>query len=170
MPSDNTAAATTATNTANPKGARIVRRDEGRRLQAGPVAITYKLESSHDAGWSMLQFEVGPGFEAPPAQHWHTREHAFFYVLEGAIRLGLGDESAQISAGDMVHLPPGAPFVWSNPGDEPARFLCMYSPAGFEQFFADVQAGLKTAGDGTPQPEAMGRVIPPLWQKYGIQT
>jgi hypothetical protein len=45
--------------------------------------------------------------------------------------------------------------------DEPARMLCMFAPAGFEQFFLDVMAETRKAGGD------LRAVIGPLRAHYG---
>jgi hypothetical protein len=77
-------------------------------------------------------------------------------------------EERRVEAGGLAHLPPGIDFVWRNASaDAPARFLCVYAPAGFEQMFGDVERAFAARG-APPTPEAMREVMPPIWQKYGI--
>jgi mannose-6-phosphate isomerase-like protein (cupin superfamily) len=148
---------------------RLLRREDRPALKAAGVQIQYCLTEEDDAGWSMIEYTAPPQFAAPPRPHWHTREHAFFFILSGSLRFGLADERTEdLGPGDMLHLPPGASFHWSNPSDEPARFLCMYSPAGFERMFEDVAGALRDS-DGGPA-EVMPRIMPPIWQKYGIES
>jgi hypothetical protein len=67
-----------------------------------------------------------------------------------------------------VFIPAGADFAWRNDQDEPARFLAIHAPAGFERFFLDVADNVTDRG-GTVTPEVMAEIIPPLWRQYGIE-
>lgn len=151
--------------------ARIIEPGSDDSLALGPVAIAHKLRAADGAGFSMVEYSVAGAFEAPPKAHWHTREHCVIYILEGELLFQLAQGERRLTRGAVLHLPPGAPFAWSNPTDTPARYLALWSPGGFESFFAEVIDGLKArAGSGPPSPEHMGQVIPPLWEKYGIET
>jgi len=142
---------------------------DGEIIEQGPVRISIPLRAEHGAGFAMMELSSPPGFRAPQVPHWHTREHCVFYVVEGTISMTLAQGTIEASAGTMVHLPPGSPFVWSNPGDRPARFLGIWCPAGFETFFGEVGDRLDELG-AQPTPPVMARVIPPLWQKYAIEV
>jgi mannose-6-phosphate isomerase-like protein (cupin superfamily) len=150
---------------------RVLHAGDGDRAAVGPVAIDYKLRAGDGAGFSMIEYQVAGRFEAPPVPHWHTREHFVAYVLEGELVWVLAQGEVRLAAGDTLHLPPGAPFAWSNPHDAPARFLSLWSPPGFEGFFEDLRDGiLERAGPEPPAPEHMDAVVPPLWERYGIRA
>jgi len=139
-----------------------------RAVTAGPTSIRLLLEASHGGAYSVLEFRAAPGFAGPPMPHHHTREEASFIVLEGALTLDVGGEERHVAAGGLAHLPPGIDFTWRNASSsEPARFLCVYSPAGFEQMFAEAAQAFGARG-GPPTPAAMREIMPPLWAKYGI--
>jgi uncharacterized cupin superfamily protein len=52
--------------------------------------------------------------------------------------------------GQTVHIPANAPHQFQNKSDRPARLLCVCSPAGQEEFFA--QVGTPVATRTTPPP------------------
>ncbi len=148
----------------------IVHRGEGRVV--GPPdpslplpTIELKLTAAHDAGFSLIEMHVPPHFRPPPVLHRHTREGAVVYILEGALRyLFSNGAETTAGAGTLVHLPPGAWFRWENATDAPVRMLCMFSPAGFEEYFAEVAAAIERCAF---DPAALATVIPPLRAKYG---
>lgn len=149
---------------------RLVAANEGGELRLGPARIDYKLRARDGAGFSIIEYTVAGGFDGPAAPHWHTREHAVIYVLEGELSFQLAQGERRVGEAGMLHLPPGAPFSWSNPHDDPARFLSMWSPGGFESFFQDVYDGLhERAGSGPPRLEDVTELVPPLWREYGIE-
>jgi quercetin dioxygenase-like cupin family protein len=144
---------------------------EGRQVRIGPNRITYLLEGHQTGGrFSLIHYEVGPGFEAPKALHFHTREDFSSYVIEGTIGFQLGERTEILPAGSSLVVPKGLPFKWWNNEDRTARVLFYYFPAGFEQYFTDVEKVLR---DLPPGPLDMARAMPgilPLWEKYGIGT
>ncbi len=56
---------------------------------------------------------------------WHIHHHddECFYVLEGRITFGLGDDIVTASAGDAVLVPHGIAHTWWNDLNTPARYL-----------------------------------------------
>src|SRR4051794_41133752 len=156
----------TLTTTATPPTAapRVVPAGAGR--VAAPAApglpsIEVKLDAAAGAGFGLVEYRVPPRFAPPPRLHRHTREGAVAYVLEGELRYWFADGAAVARPGPVVQLPRGAWFRWANETGEPARMLCMFAPAGFEQFFLDVLAEAAAAGGD------LGSVIGPLRARYG---
>ncbi len=156
------------TDRAIPREPTFTTPDTTQTISAGPLRVRYLLDASHRGAFSVLELQAAPGFIGPPMPHHHTREEASFLVLEGALTIAIAGTDHQVSAGGLAHLPPGVDFTWRNASTElPARFLCVYAPAGFEQMFADVQSAFAALG-APPTPAAMRDVMPPIWQKYGI--
>lgn len=142
--------------------------DEGVELAAGPVRVTLKVTSKHSDRFTMVDYEAPPRFAGPPVLHHHTREDWAAYVLAGRMTFVLADEEVSAPAGTTVFIPAGADFAWRNDGDEPARFLAIHAPAGFDRFFLDVADNV-TDRDEEISPAVMQEIIPPLWRQYGIQ-
>lgn len=147
---------------------RVLGTDEGVHLSAGPVGVTLKITSEDSDRFTLVDYRVPAGFVAPPTLHHHTREDWALYVTEGAPSFRFTDGVVPAVAGTTVFVPVGADFAWSNARDEPARFLAIHAPAGFDRFFVDVARGIDEHGV-TVTPEVMQTVIPPLWERYGVQ-
>jgi quercetin dioxygenase-like cupin family protein len=160
---------TTHTTTVETTSARVVRRGEGRDASFSDPAmpsIEVRLGAGDEAGFSLVEYVVPPRFSPPPVLHRHTREDAVVYVLEGELHYWFEDDDRTAGPGDVVHLRRGAWFRWANDTDRPARMLSMFSPAGFEQFFLDVDAGTEAAGGDRA---ALGPVLADLRARYGDQ-
>jgi mannose-6-phosphate isomerase-like protein (cupin superfamily) len=52
-----------------------------------------------------------------------------YYILEGEGSMHIGDESAQVRAGDMLYIPPNAKQFITNSGATDLKFLCIVDPA-----------------------------------------
>ena len=77
--------------------------------------------------------------------HLHQRTEEAFYVLDGTLSLWLHDRAVTYPQGSYVVVPPGRPHTFWNPGDAPAAYLTMISPAGFERYLAELADGLRQA-------------------------
>jgi len=71
----------------------------------------------------MRRFTLLPGGRIP--KHLHPEIEHEQYVLQGTIRIGLGEKVIDVGPGDVVFIPLGTPHWYENIGDEPAMFLCM---------------------------------------------
>jgi oxalate decarboxylase/phosphoglucose isomerase-like protein (cupin superfamily) len=78
-----------------------------------------------------------------------------FYVLEGFLTVGLGEETRELGTGAFVCVPAGVVHTFSNRGDRPVRFLNFNTPAGWENYMRDLAAA---ANGGPLTPEVIGRV------------
>jgi mannose-6-phosphate isomerase-like protein (cupin superfamily) len=108
------------------------------------VARLEELESFITKDGSSIRELAGPAWTAarnqslaeatvPPGgatdEHYHPRTEELYYFTAGAGRMRLGDEEADVSAGDCVVIPPGTPHKLLNPGSEPLVLLCCCAPA-----------------------------------------
>lgn len=137
-------------------------------LSVPGATLRLVFEAAHGGAFSVLEFQAGPGFNGPPVPHHHTREEASFLVLEGELSLSTGGADRRLGPGSMAHLPPGVDFTWRNASAEaPARFLCVYAPAGFEQMFRATAQAVAERG-GPVSPETMRAVMPGVWARFGV--
>lgn len=110
-------------------------------LGAGPNGVRILTGVRSGAPIGAIEYHVAPGFAPPPILHRHTREDAGWFLLEGELEFVFEDgPTERVTAGGSVTHPRNCWFRWSNPHQEPARAICWFSPAGFEQFFEDVAA------------------------------
>jgi mannose-6-phosphate isomerase-like protein (cupin superfamily) len=71
---------------------------------------------------------VPPG--AATAEHRHRTTEELYYFTAGRGRMRLGDEEAEVSAGDCVVIPPGTNHkLWNRSATEPLVLLCCCAPA-----------------------------------------
>jgi quercetin dioxygenase-like cupin family protein len=96
---------------------------EAKRSKVGPS------ESKSVAGElikvGVVTYREGEG----PPPHFHPNEEQFMYVLEGKMRMVLGDEEQIIEPGTLVHIPRNVRHGVCAVGG-PAVFFAAKSPVG----------------------------------------
>ena len=84
---------------------------------------------------SLVEDTLKPGFHL--ARHYHKKMTEVFYILEGEMTLIFDDETAVATAGTAVNVPPN---VWHEAKSENgAKILSLFSPAGFEDYLAEMK-------------------------------
>jgi mannose-6-phosphate isomerase-like protein (cupin superfamily) len=130
---------------------------EGRSLAAVGVSVVLKSAAEDTGGrWTLYEYSAPPQFAGPPP-HWHKETDEAFFVLEGTIRFEVDGDNVDAPAGGYARVPPGVVHRFSNPFDEPARFLGLLVPGGFEQYWVEL-AELMAEAPSWP-PEDMGPVL-----------
>jgi quercetin dioxygenase-like cupin family protein len=97
--------------------------------------------------YALIDMYIPPGGGPPP--HRHDFE-AMFSVLEGEIEFIFRGKKSVIRAGETINVPANAPHEFHNKSRQPARLLCLCSPAGQEEFFREL--GVPVATRTTPPP------------------
>ena len=111
---------------------------------------TILLTGNDTAGrYCLIDMHVPPGGGPPP--HRHDFEE-MFTVLEGEIAFTFRDEKSILRAGETANIPANAPHQFRNSSDRPARLLCLCSPAGQEEFFAQIGVTLPSRTTPPPKP------------------
>lgn len=116
----------------------------------GIVGDTYTvLVSGKDTAgrFCLVDMFVPPGGGPPP--HRHDFEETFS-LLEGELDLVFRGGKQKLKAGETVNIPANAPHQFHNSSNQPARMLCVCSPAGQEEFFLEL--GVPVATRTTPPP------------------
>ena len=119
---------------------------------------------------SAVEFAAPRGF-GPPL-HAHREEDEIMYVIDGEIRLDLGDESLMVTGGAVVSLPHGIPHIFQVVSDE-ARFLTVTSGAkAHPTFDAFVRAmGVPTDPTAMPAPvEIDPGLVAQVCADHGIEV
>jgi mannose-6-phosphate isomerase-like protein (cupin superfamily) len=75
---------------------------------------------------SLAEATVPPGGETE--EHYHEVTEEIYLFTSGSGQMKLGDERSEVSAGDTVVIPPGAPHKLWNTGSEPLKLLCCCAP------------------------------------------
>jgi quercetin dioxygenase-like cupin family protein len=128
----------------------LARSDSANLPHIGLVGDTYTIlvAGKDTAGrYCLIDMHIPPGGGPPP--HRHDFEE-MFSVLEGEIEATFRGKKTIIRAGETINIPANAPHQFQNKSGQPARLLCLCSPAGQEEFFKEV--GVSVATRTTPPP------------------
>lgn len=80
------------------------------------------IGSDEGPHFAMRRFIMEPGGGMP--KHTNTVEHEQ-YVLRGRARVGIGKQTVEVEADDVVFIPAGTPHWYETLGAEPFEFLCV---------------------------------------------
>ena len=155
----------------------VVQTGEGRAGRLGPgVGVVFKIEGADTgAALSIVEHPFAVGALVRP--HIHTREDEISIVLEGQIGFRSEDQEVVLGRGGYIVKPRNQVHAMWNAGSTPARMIEIISPAGFEQFFAELAP---LAEGGAPDPEAMAELcgryeldmqpesVPGLCSRFGL--
>jgi quercetin dioxygenase-like cupin family protein len=127
----------------------------------------------HTGGaFTFIQWAAPVGFGPP--RHIHPMEDEAFYLVEGGMDVVCGPDRWAAGPGDFVFLPKGVPHAFLVT-EGPVQGLQVTSPAGFEDYVAELGRPATQAGLPDPTPpdhehlmavsERFGYQIigPPLW-------
>ncbi|MEX2400201.1 MAG: cupin domain-containing protein [Rhodothermales bacterium] len=95
-----------------------------------------------------------------PPRHVHHTQDEWFYVLEGAYRIEVGERRFDVGPGDSVFAPREVPHVWAHVSEGEGRLIIAFQPAGQMESFLGGLAELGSA----PSPEVMA----PLFASHGM--
>jgi mannose-6-phosphate isomerase-like protein (cupin superfamily) len=85
--------------------------------------------------YCLIDMHVPHGGGPPP--HRHDFEE-MFSVLEGEIDVVFRGTTTIVRSGETVNIPANSPHCFTNSASQPARLLCLCSPAGQDEYFMAV--------------------------------
>lgn len=135
----------------------------------GPGDIYNLLVTGKESNNVFFQFEAIVPEGGGPPPHIHTREDETIYVVSGNIEFRLGDKKHQAKAGDFVYISRGTVHNFKNVGKETAKLILTFSPAGMDDYFAEVFPEVKDKN--APPPPITDELIRKLTEvapKYGL--
>ena len=111
---------------------------EARDVAAGKATTIQVLISAQEGpNFALRRFSMQKGGGMPA--HTNTVEHEQ-YVLRGRARIGIGSETYEVAAGNVVYIPAGVVHFYENLGDEPFEFLCIIPNADDKITIVDAAA------------------------------
>ncbi|MDR5726678.1 MAG: quercetin 2,3-dioxygenase [Terriglobia bacterium] len=135
----------------------------------GPGTVLTFIVTGKDTGGAffLAEMSVPPGGGPPP--HIHHREDESFHMLEGMLTVQVGGNTITASAGDFAYLPRGIVHSFKNTGDGFAKVLVLTTPAGLENYFAEVFDPVTDHSAAPPPPsrEMLARAMA-ISPRYGL--
>jgi quercetin dioxygenase-like cupin family protein len=105
------------------------------------------LASGEQTGSYEVFLQSGAEGVGPPL-HSHHWDEAYF-VIEGVLRVTVGDKARELAVGGFVHIPAGSYHKYAGVGG-PARFVSITSQPGAARFFADLDREVSTLPPDVP--------------------
>ena len=129
----------------------ISKPDDANLLHLSLVGDNYTVLVSGkqtEGRYCLIDMLVPDGSGPPP--HRHSFEE-MFTLLDGHLEFTFRGETMTVSQGATVNIPANAPHRFRNTSGKTVHMLCMCTPAGQEEFFA--QVGDRVASRTSPPPE-----------------
>ncbi|UJR84449.1 cupin domain-containing protein [Sandaracinus amylolyticus] len=151
----------------------VIKKGEGDAYWFAGVLMEIKL-TGRDSDGQMAVVEMTTPANLGPAAPLHTHPgDETIYVLEGTIRVHVGDDVIDLSAGSQIHIPRDTWEYYENVSSKPARVLVTYSGAAsnIDQFFRE--AGQRaTSRDVSAIPKSAPDIakITQIGKKYGLEV
>jgi quercetin dioxygenase-like cupin family protein len=129
--------------------------DSGPALWGPGDRYTFLVTGTQSGGVSFILEAFGP----PP--HIHQREEECFSLLSGHLTMTLGERQIKVAAGDFVQTARGTVHTFTNDGDDVARMLALFSPAGMDHWMTEaLDPALDRVATPPPAtPEMIARMI-----------
>jgi len=128
----------------------VVRSGAGELLDVGGIRHLFALTAGHTEGRLGLEEFVLPPGTLGARPHVHGAHDEYFVVLSGELTLSTAGDDVVLGPGDVAAALRGTAHGYRNDsGTEPARALCLYTPAGYEQYFRDVHAAVASGAEPT---------------------
>jgi quercetin dioxygenase-like cupin family protein len=142
---------------------------DGERIWIVADTMTLKATAESTGGaLVLLENLTAPGGGPPP--HVHTREDEFFYVLDGAFEIRIGDELHVVEPGGFAFVPRGTVHSFRNTAATPSRILVGFTPGGMDGFFRE--SGRPAVDDGPAPPVDEDEIARTLAAapRYGVEA
>jgi len=123
--------------------------------------IGHKIEPIETSGaYDAFIGETPSGIPGPPP-HYHAKYAELFMVLKGKMEFMVDGKKVLLHEGESIDLPAGTVHTFSNPTDEPVRWLNIHSPKGFSSFFErfGVPNDDENAFENSVAPAMIGQVV-----------
>jgi mannose-6-phosphate isomerase-like protein (cupin superfamily) len=135
------------------RSAKLARPNEDRNLpHVGILGDTYTIlvrGADTDGRYCLIDIYLPPAGDGPPP-HRHDFEESFT-ILEGEIEVTFRGEKSIVRTGDTLNIPANAPRQFRNASEQPARVLCICSPAGQDEFFMEIGVPVASRTATPPQ-------------------
>ncbi len=127
----------------------IVRKGEGKSLRVGPDGPDdrlYRLTGA-ETGGSFDYVEATISYLQGPSLHLHHDMDDTIIVIEGTLKVQVGDVLTDLYPGDISCAPKGVPHAFANLQKEPCRMINILTPGESYSARMDTVAWLQGGSD-----------------------
>lgn len=124
------------------------------------TTVHIRMSSAESADGLSLIESLAPRGDSPPL-HVHAAEDELFHVLEGELRLRVGDDELHLAAGETALAPQGVPHTYRVESAQ-ARWLVTTCGGDFERFVRELSRPAESDGlppQLPPTPEQVERLV-----------
>lgn len=123
---------------------------EGERLRLPFGEMVVRVPGDHTEGaLSVVEMRLAPN-SIGAAPHVHHGHQEYFEVREGVMTFDLGGTSRAVGPDGIVSVPRGRPHGFRNDTAQWVMAVGMFTPAGYEQYFRDVDRLVRDGIEVTP--------------------
>lgn len=135
--------------------------DGGNQVNVLGIPIFIRIHGRDTGGvLSVVESHDQPGGGPPP--HIHHREDETFQILEGDYEFVVAGKTVSAKSGDTLFAPRGIPHTYRCTSKGGGKLSVVLTPAGFEDFFAEIGAM------SPQQQQEIPRVIE-MAKRYGLE-
>ncbi len=130
-------------------------------IRLGPLAVRF-LITAENSGGSIAAFEVmvpvAQRLAAPAHSHSHYEET--IYGIDGVLTWTVDGKQIDVGPGQALCIPRGAIHRFDNNGSQPAKVLCVVTPAAIgPQFFRESAEAIDAAAGGPPDRAKLAEIM-----------
>jgi mannose-6-phosphate isomerase-like protein (cupin superfamily) len=123
----------------------------GEVLKIGPARNYVKITGAEaDGRLDVAEISLAPGYAGPPP-HVHTRVDHVFYILEGTLRVRLGQSDHLLTTGSCTFIPAGTPHTYATTEAASARFLTVNTPEPLDGYISELAAAFSAGTIANPE-------------------
>lgn len=121
----------------------IIAGDGGEPLAAPAGSYIIRLPGEATGGaLAVVEYTFPPG-AVGAAPHVHDGHSEHFHILDGQVTFDLDGQSTTLDVGGTVSIPRGVAHGFRNASTTWATCLFLLTPAGYENYFRDIDQALR---------------------------
>ena len=110
---------------------------DGEVIEIGEVRVVIKVAN---ASQLVCDYSAPASFAGPP-MHVHPGFDESYLVLEGRLEVLVDGQLTELAPGACAYVSGAVPHTFRTAGGQPARFISICSPGGFEHYFRGLARG-----------------------------
>jgi mannose-6-phosphate isomerase-like protein (cupin superfamily) len=123
---------------------------QGEVIEFGGFKAVFKSPSpGSKEGWMAAEYTL-PAHQVGAPLHYHRFLTESFFVIQGELKIRVGEHEAIAGPGSYALVPPATPHGFANVSDEPVHFLAHASDGEHKEFMMRLLAMIQNAAVWPP--------------------